>query len=84
LLVANHDSLLDALLLGVFLPRRAWIVMSREDMAFAPTRFLARWFRHRVLDLSEPATVKHVVRLLDAGELVAMFPQGRVSTTGSA
>src|SRR5688572_6332968 len=83
LVVANHDSVLDAALLGLFLPPRAWIVVSREDMAYAPTRWLSRLFRYRVLDLSEPATVKHVVRLLDAGELVAMFPQGRVSTTGS-
>jgi 1-acyl-sn-glycerol-3-phosphate acyltransferase len=33
LVVANHDSLLDAALLGLFLPPRAWIVASREDMA---------------------------------------------------
>ena len=84
LLLANHDSLLDAVVLGMFLPRRVWIVLSREDLAFAPVRLLARLFRHCVLDLSEPATVKRVVRLLDAGESVAMFPQGRVTTTGSA
>ncbi|MBI4189710.1 MAG: AMP-binding protein [Betaproteobacteria bacterium] len=84
LVVANHDSLLDAALLGLFLPRRAWVVLSREDMAFAPTRFLARYFRHRVLDLSEPATVKRMVRLLSAGELLVIFPQGRVTTTAAA
>ncbi len=84
LVVANHDSLLDGPLLGLFLPRRAWVVMSAEDMAYAPTRLLARFFRHRVLDLSEPATVKRMVRLLDVGELLVMFPQGRVTTTASA
>ena len=84
LVVANHDSLLDAALLGLFLPRRASVVLSREDMAFAPTRFLARYFRHCVLDLSEPATVKRMVRLLGAGELLVMFPQGRVTTTAAA
>ncbi len=83
LLLANHDSLLDAALLGLFLPRRAWVIMAREDTEFAPTRLLASLFRHRVLDLSEPTTVKRMVRLLDAGELLVMFPQGRVSTTGS-
>ena len=83
LVVANHDSLLDGALLGLFLPRRAWVVLSHEDIAFAPTRLLARFFRHQVLDLSEPSTVKRVVRLLAARELVVMFPQGRVTTTAS-
>src|SRR5688572_26319800 len=83
LIVSNHDSLLDAVLLGLFLPRRAWIIVSAEDMAYAPTRMLARFFRHRVVDLSEPVTVKRLVRMLEAGELLAMFPQGRVTTTGS-
>ena len=84
LVVANHESLLDAALLGFFLPRRACIVMSREDLAFGPTRLLARFFRHLILDLSEPGTVKHLVRMLDAGELVVVFPQGRVTTTAGA
>ena len=84
LVVANHESVLDAALLGFFLPRRAWVVLSRDDLAFAPTRWLARFFRHLVLDLSEPATVKRLVRMLAAGELLAIFPQGRVSTTAGA
>ena len=84
LVLANHDSLLDGALLGLFLPRRAWVILSREDCAHAWTRWLARFFRHSVLDLSEPSTAKTVVRLLSAGELVVMFPQGRVTTTASA
>ena len=60
-----------------------WVIVSAEDMEYAPTRLLSRLFRHRVVDLSEPATVKRLVRMLEAGELLAMFPQGRVSTTGS-
>jgi acyl-[acyl-carrier-protein]-phospholipid O-acyltransferase/long-chain-fatty-acid--[acyl-carrier-protein] ligase len=84
LVVANHVSLLDGVLLGLFLPRRARVIMSHEDMALASNRFLARFFRHCVLELSEPATVKRMVRLLAAGELLVMFPQGRVTTTASA
>ncbi len=83
LVVANHDSGLDGALLGLFLPSRAWIVVSREDMASKLNRLLARFFRHRVLDLSEPATVKRMARLLESGELLVMFPQGRVTTTAS-
>ncbi len=84
LVVANHESVLDAALLGFFLPRRAWVIVSQEDFAFAPNRWLARFFRHLVLDLSEPATVKRLVRMLAAGELLVVFPQGRVTTTAAA
>jgi acyl-[acyl-carrier-protein]-phospholipid O-acyltransferase/long-chain-fatty-acid--[acyl-carrier-protein] ligase len=84
LVIANHDAWLDGALLGLFLPRSPCVVMSRDDMTSASSRWLARFFRHCVLDLSEPSTVKRVVRLLSAGETVVMFPQGRVTTTASA
>ena len=84
LVIANHDAWLDGALLGLFLPRSPCVVMSRDDMTSASSRWLGRFFRHCVLDLSEPSTVKRVVRLLSAGETVVMFPQGRVTTTASA
>ncbi len=84
LAIANHDSLLDGIVLGLFLPRRALLVLSPEDLYFRPYRILARFVRHRVADLSDPVTVKSLVRLLGAGELLVVFPQGRVTTTASA
>jgi acyl-[acyl-carrier-protein]-phospholipid O-acyltransferase/long-chain-fatty-acid--[acyl-carrier-protein] ligase len=84
LVLANHDAWLDGLLLGLYLPGRPCVVMSKDDLATALNHWLARFFRHRVLELSEPSTVKRVVRLLAAGETVILFPQGRVTTTTSA
>ena len=84
LAIANHDSVLDALLLGLFLPGRAVIIVPAEETAPPGTRFLLRFVRHQVVPLSEPATVKTLLRLLAAGELVVVFPQGRVTTTASA
>ncbi len=84
LVIANHDSLLDGVLLGLFLPPRATLVLSQEDLRLWTYRTLARVVPHRVVDLSEPATVKTLVRMLVAGDLLVMFPQGRVTTTASA
>ncbi|MDB5809753.1 MAG: AMP-dependent synthetase and ligase [Betaproteobacteria bacterium] len=84
LVIANHDAWLDGALLGLFLPRRSCVVMSRDDMAGTASRWLGRFYRHCVLDLSEPSTVKRVARMLAAGETVIVFPQGRVTTTASA
>ncbi len=84
LVLANHDSMLDGLLLGLFLPARAIVVLSPDDVRPRFYRLLARLIRHRVADLSEPSSVKMMVRLLAAGEMLVVFPQGRVTTTGSA
>ena len=67
LVLANHDSLLDGVILGLFLPRRPVVILSPEDVQRRRYRFLTRFFAHRVVDLSEPATVKTLVRLLAAG-----------------
>src|SRR5438128_12435197 len=74
LVIANHDSWLDGFLLGLLLPRRVCVVMSREDLRAPIARWLSRHVRHCVLDLSEPSSVKRVVRLLASGESVAIFP----------
>lgn len=84
LVLANHDSLLDGFLLGLFLPRRPVVILSPEDIQQWRYRILTRFFVHRVVDLSEPVTVKTLVRLLAAGELLVVFPQGRPTTTASA
>src|ERR1700712_169382 len=70
LVVANHDAWLDCLLLGLYLPGRTCVVMPKDDLAPAWSRWFGRFFHHRVLELSEPSTVKRVVRMLSAGETV--------------
>lgn len=84
LAIVNHDSVLDGLLLGLFLPKRAVIIVPADDSTAIWTRLLRRFCRHQTLTLSEPSTVKALLRLLAAGELVVVFPQGRVTTTASA
>lgn len=84
LVIANHDSLLDGFLLGFFLPARATVILSPDDVRRRAYRLLAGLIRHRVADLSEPSSVKMMVRLLAAGETLVVFPQGRVTTTASA
>jgi acyl-[acyl-carrier-protein]-phospholipid O-acyltransferase / long-chain-fatty-acid--[acyl-carrier-protein] ligase len=82
LIVANHDSLLDGALLGMFLPQGATVVVS-------PATLESRWLRifgwsvnFVVLDPARPLELKRLIRQVQNGETVAVFPQGRVSTTG--
>lgn len=86
LLAVNHASFLDPWLVGMLLPR-------------APVRFLINeaWYRRSrvwrsvfdafgVVPASEAApeaTLERVGEALGRGELVAVFPEGRISADGS-
>ena len=83
LAVANHDSLLDAVILGLFLPGRPLVVTTREAVDHPLVRWLLRAVPHVVLDAHRPLGVKRLIQQVRAGRTVVIFPQGRATTTGS-
>ncbi|MBX9629402.1 MAG: AMP-binding protein [Burkholderiales bacterium] len=83
LIVANHPSVFDALLLGLCLPVRPVVVFPREDKRHRLLRLAARWIEHHNWDMNRPMTVKRVLRLLEQGCSVALFPEGRVVRAGN-
>jgi acyl-[acyl-carrier-protein]-phospholipid O-acyltransferase / long-chain-fatty-acid--[acyl-carrier-protein] ligase len=83
LVVSNHDSLWDGVLLGLFLPAGATVVVTAEAMRHPLVRVFRRALRFVVLDPGHPLALKSLIRRVQKGELVAIFPQGRVSTTGT-
>ena len=82
LVVANHDSLLDGVLLGLFLPGAPTVVVTREARKSRLMRLLMRALPCVALDPSRPLVVKRLIREIRHGRRVAVFPQGRISTTG--
>ncbi len=83
LIVANHESFLDGLLLGLFIPKRATFVVHSGVLK----RWLFRQFLsltpHLAVDPSSPMAIKKVVKRLKAGENVVIFPEGRITVTGA-
>jgi 1-acyl-sn-glycerol-3-phosphate acyltransferase len=83
LIIANHTSFLDPLLLGVFLP---------DDITFAiSTQMSQRWWLKPFLRLSRvfpmdpthPISLKDLIHYLENDSKTVIFPEGRISVTGS-
>ena len=82
-IVANHTSFLDGPLLAAFLP---------DTPSFAiNTHHAQRWFvspflsllRLLPVDPRNPMAIKTLVREVQEGRKVMIFPEGRISTTGA-
>jgi acyl-[acyl-carrier-protein]-phospholipid O-acyltransferase/long-chain-fatty-acid--[acyl-carrier-protein] ligase len=83
LIIANHTSFLDPLLLGVFLP---------DDITFAiNTQISRRWWLKPFLGLSRvfpmdpthPISLKDLIHHLQTDTRTVIFPEGRITVTGS-
>src|SRR6266850_133109 len=64
LLVSNHHSRLDAVLLALFLPRAPVIVVPPEETRSRLMRWLLGHVDHEVHDLNNPLSMKPLLRLL--------------------
>ncbi len=83
LVIANHQSFLDAPILWSMLPRDTlWLVHTQvlEQRLF---RLLIRAADYIVIDVTNPLGVKEAMAALGAGRIVVIFPEGRVTVTGS-
>lgn len=83
LIVANHESFLDGLLLGLFLPKKATFVVHTGVLKNRIFRQFLRLTPHLAVDPISPLAMKQVIRRLDLGENVVIFPEGRITLTGS-
>src|SRR5258708_9590251 len=79
LLVANHHSRLDAVLLALFVPRVPVIVVPAEETRSRLMRWLLGHVDHEVHDLNNPLSMKPLLRLLRGGRPVVLFPEGRIA-----
>lgn len=83
LIVANHESFLDGLLLGLFLPKKATFVVHTSVLKKWAFRQALRLTPYLAVDPTSPLAMKKVIRLLESGENVVIFPEGRITLTGS-
>lgn len=81
--IANHVSFLDAALLAAFLP---------GNPTFAVNTFAARWWWMRLvmpffncitIDPTNPMATKTLIKLVQSGHKLVIFPEGRLTVTGA-
>ncbi|HEX4375688.1 MAG TPA: bifunctional acyl-ACP--phospholipid O-acyltransferase/long-chain-fatty-acid--ACP ligase [Steroidobacteraceae bacterium] len=83
LIVANHESFLDGLLLGLFLPVRATFVVHTQIAKQPLMRRMLSFIPHLTVDSTSPLAMKVICRLVETGTPVVIFPEGRLTITGS-
>ena len=83
LIVANHTSFLDAILLAVFLPDKLTFAVNTQiakNPWFKPFFILTRIFP---MDPTNPMSLKSLVKYIREDNRVVIFPEGRLTVTGT-
>jgi acyl-[acyl-carrier-protein]-phospholipid O-acyltransferase/long-chain-fatty-acid--[acyl-carrier-protein] ligase len=82
IVICNHQSFLDPLLLAVLLPRKPAFAMNVFQAEKWYFRILMRLVKVYVLDPQKPMSMKSLIKDVEAGEHVVIFPEGRITTSG--
>ena len=83
LVVANHTSYLDPVLLWAFLPGTLTFAINTRIAQLAWVRPFLRLVRVFPLDPSNTASLKALIKHLRQGERTVIFPEGRITVTGT-
>jgi acyl-[acyl-carrier-protein]-phospholipid O-acyltransferase/long-chain-fatty-acid--[acyl-carrier-protein] ligase len=83
LIIANHTSFLDAALLAAFLPDRLTFAINTEIAKRWWIRPLLKLVEALPLDPTNPYSLKTLIRHISQDKRAAIFPEGRITVTGS-
>jgi len=83
LIVANHTSFLDAILLSVFLPGNISYAIHSSYFNKWWMRPIKAWVHLFAIDHTDPMAMKSLIKHVREGHKVVIFPEGRITATGS-
>jgi acyl-[acyl-carrier-protein]-phospholipid O-acyltransferase/long-chain-fatty-acid--[acyl-carrier-protein] ligase len=82
LVIANHTSWLDAALLSAFLPEPPIFAVDTQISRIRWVKPFLKWTTAYSIDPLHPLSLKTLCSAVEKGGLVAIFPEGRLTTTG--
>ena len=81
LIVANHTSFLDVVLLLAYFPRRLTFAIDSYWAMVWWLRPLLHIYKALPINPNQPLAARGLIDALKAGEIVVIFPEGRITTT---
>jgi acyl-[acyl-carrier-protein]-phospholipid O-acyltransferase/long-chain-fatty-acid--[acyl-carrier-protein] ligase len=82
-IMPNHVSFLDAVIVYPFMPDSACFVVNAEIAENPLVAFALRFCRHVKIDPRNPYGLRTIISLVKEGIPIVLFPEGRISITGS-
>ena len=80
ILMPNHTSLLDAIILALNLPDNVCFVVNTE--VAKKYSFLVNMTNHITVGTLNPFSIRLMIKELKSGKTLLIFPEGRITTTG--
>ncbi|WP_202806826.1 1-acyl-sn-glycerol-3-phosphate acyltransferase [Nitrincola nitratireducens] len=75
LIIANHQSFIDGMLLALYLPIKPVFVVHSDVSANPFFRFFLSKVEFVLVDPAHPMAMKTVIRLIESGRPVVIFPE---------
>lgn len=83
MIVANHTSFLDAVLLSIFLPNRLTFAINTQIEKKWWVQPFGKIVRFFPMDPVNPLSIKSFIKDLEQDKRAVIFPEGRITVTGT-
>ena len=83
IIIANHTSFLDAALLAAFLPGKLTFAVNTQIAEKWWLRAISKITHTISLDPTNPLAIKKLIKAVRENRQVVIFPEGRITITGS-
>ena len=83
LIIANHTSLLDGVLLYAWLPETPTFAINTFIAEKPAYRYFLRFVDLFVMDNTNPLSIKSMIKFIKQDKKAVIFPEGRITITGT-
>ncbi|HTH97850.1 MAG TPA: acyl-[ACP]--phospholipid O-acyltransferase [Stellaceae bacterium] len=81
--VINHLSLLDGCFIAAYLPGEPVFVVNTHVAQWRLGQLMQRFVEVLAVDPANPFSAKTMIKMVKSGRILAIFPEGRVTRTGT-